>query len=144
MYLIAFSFATNRYLRSYFDDLSIKSISFYLSAYCPHVILPCLRLSCDFHQQFPTSGDLLIKHFFNFQLRSSQSRGIITWRITCYFSIHAEYPFGQSSPFIFLLGWPFYNLRGYLICLSYFWFYNTGSIYLVCWQKVLLYRTYII
>ena len=111
--MIAFSLITNRYLRSDFEDLLIKNISLYLLAHCPHVILPCLRLARDFHQQFSTSGDLLIKHLFDFQLKSFQSRGIITWRITWYSFVHVKHPFDQPSLFIILLGWPFYNSKSF-------------------------------
>ena len=70
-----------------------------------------LKLARDFYPQFPTSEDLSIKHLFNFQLKFSQSHGIITWRITWYFFVYAEHPFDQPSPFIILLGWPFYNSK---------------------------------
>ena len=106
--MIAFSLTTNQYLRSNLKDLLIKSISLHPLIHCLHVIFPRL-IAHDPRHHFFSIWDLSIKYLFNIQLRSSQSRGIITWRITWYSFVHTKYPFDQSSPFIILLDWPFYK-----------------------------------
>ena len=114
MYSIAFSLTTNQYLHFDFENLSIKSIFLHPFIHCPYMIFLCLRVTRDLHQQFPSSWNLLIKHLFDFQLRSFQSRSIIMWRITWYSCVHVEYPFDQPSSFIILLGWAFYNSKSFI------------------------------
>ena len=87
----------------------LKPLSFLSSSLLISRNPSLLKLARDFYHQFPSFGDLLIKHFFDLQLNSFQLYNISIWHITWYFSIHAKHRFDQPSPFIILLNWLFYN-----------------------------------